>query len=282
MLYYRIAGLVVAIEEVDGIPEMENFQPFRCAEAKPDIVYHVRPYPFGKSPVPPEEAMERVSQDVVNVLYLHGDMLYKRVAMREGDPRVMWFAQQMGSFQEATVYIPDDWLDYQGFGNVLSFEKTLLPFGGLLLHCALIEHEGRGIAFSAPSQTGKSTQAGLWEKHRGARILNGDRAILRNMGGRIIAFGSPYAGSSNLFIDVETPLRAIVMLEQAKQNTCRRIPEEEGLGLFISQTSLPFWQPELLEMGMETLEAILTGVPMWMLSCLPDEGAVRCLEECLK
>ncbi len=282
MLYYRVAGLRVALEEVPGIPRMENFEPFACEPGPADIVYHVVPFGETPLPIPPEADMEMVSQDIVNRLYLSGDMLYKRVAMQMGDPRAMWFAQRIGDWGEATVYVPDDWLDFIGFGNALSFEKTLLPFRALMLHCALIEHEGRGIAFSAPSQTGKSTQAGLWEKHRGATILNGDRAILREEDGVIYAYGSPYAGSSDLFINRRVPLAAIIMLEQAKQNTIAPIPQDEGLGLFISQSSLPLWQPELFEMGMGTLEAIITGVPMYRLACLPDAGAVECVYECLK
>jgi len=281
MLHYEIAGLRIAIEEIPGIPSMVNFAPFACVPGPVDIRYHVRPYPADIPPVPPEAEMDLVSEDIVNKLYLHGGVMYKRVAMQEGDPRAMWFAQRLGDWGEATVYIPDDWLDFIGFGNALAFEKTLLPFHALLLHCALIEHEGQGIAFSAPSQTGKSTQAGLWEKHMGAAILNGDRAILRSIGGVVYAYGSPYAGSSDLFINRRVPLKAIVMLEQAKENTIRPIAQDEALGLFLSQTALPIWEPTLFEMGMETLEAILTNVPMVMLSCLPDEGAVRCLQACL-
>lgn len=282
MHYYRIAGLRIAVDEVPGIPQMENFEPFVCEAGPADILYHVKPYPAHISPAPQEGVMDLVSQDLVNKVYLYDGVMYKRIAMREGDPRVMWFVQILGCWNEATIYIPDDWLDFIGFGNGFSFEKTLLPYHGLMLHCALIEHEGRGIAFSAPSQTGKSTQAGLWEKHRGATILNGDRAVLRNNDGRIDAYGSPYAGSSNLFIDRRVPLRAIIMLEQAKHNMIRPIPHEEGLGLFLQQTSLPVWEPTLFEMGMQTLEAILENVPMYMLSCLPDEGAVECVYECLK
>lgn len=279
---YEIAGLRVGIEAVPGIPRMVNFEPFAAKDGSVDICYHVRPFPAGTSPAPREEDMELVSEDIVNRLYAHGDCMYKRIAMQEGDPRVMWFQQRLGDWSEATIYIPDDWLDFIGFGNALSLEKTLLPFHGLMLHCALIEHEGRGIAFSAPSQTGKSTQANLWEKHRGATILNGDRAILRWVGGAVYAYGSPFAGSSDLFIPKRVPLRAVIMLKQAKQNTIRRMPDDEALGLFIEQTALPVWEPTLFSFGLETLEAILTKVPMYQLSCLPDEGAVECVYECLK
>lgn len=283
MLFYQIAGLRIGMNEVEGIKPLENFEPFAAGEGPVDIQYQIIPYAPDTRPVPPQEALTLVSQDEVNRLYLTDDgRLIKCVAMLEGDPRVMWFEQRVGQWDRATVYVPDNWLDYQGIGNVFSLEKVLTPHGALMLHCALIEHEGRGIAFSAPSQTGKSTQADLWVKHRGARILNGDRAILRNEGGSIFAYGSPYAGSSNIFLDVKVPLRAIIMLEQAKENTIRLIPQEEGLGLFLAQTSLSIWEPTLFELGMQTLEAILTAVPMYMLSCRPDEGAVECVYECLR
>ncbi|HIQ63058.1 MAG TPA: hypothetical protein IAA66_05660 [Candidatus Avichristensenella intestinipullorum] len=277
MWYYRIADLVIAIDAVAGMPRMSNFEPFACQPAQPDISYRVHTYAPADSPVPDEQALELVSADMVNRTYMADGRMYKRVAMREGDARCMWFVQTLGQWSQADVYIPHDWLDYHGFGNVLSMEKTILPFGGLMLHCALIEYEGRGIVFTAPSQTGKSTQASLWEKHRGARTLNGDRAVLRATEDGIFAYGSPWAGSSDLYIDRRVPLRAVIMLEQAKENRIRTLSHAEGLGLFVQQSSLPLWEPELFEAGMRTLEKIITGVPMGMLSCLPDAGAVECV-----
>ena len=277
MWYYRIADLVIAIDAVAGMPRMSNFEPFACQPAQPDISYRVHTYAPADSPVPDEQALELVSADMVNRTYLADGRMYKRVAMREGDARCMWFVQTLGQWSQADVYIPHDWLDYHGFGNVLSMEKTILPFGGLMLHCALIEYEGRGIVFTAPSQTGKSTQASLWEKHRGARTLNGDRSVLRATEDGIFAYGSPWAGSSDLYIDRRVPLRAVIMLEQAKENRIRTLSHAEGLGLFVQQSSLPLWEPELFEAGMRTLEKIITGVPMGMLSCLPDAGAVECV-----
>ena len=235
MWYYRIADLVIAIDAVAGMPRMSNFEPFACQPAQPDISYRVHTYAPADSPVPDEQALELVSADMVNRTYLADGRMYKRVAMREGDARCMWFVQTLGQWSQADVYIPHDWLDYHGFGNVLSMEKTILPFGGLMLHCALIEYEGRGIVFTAPSQTGKSTQASLWEKHRGARTLNGDRAVLRATEDGIFAYGSPWAGSSDLYIDRRVPLRAVIMLEQAKENRIRTLSHAEGLACSYSR-----------------------------------------------
>lgn len=63
--------------------------------------------------------------------------------------------------------------------DLLGLERLLLSRQGLLLHASFIRWQDRGILFSAPSGTGKSTQADLWVRHRGAEVINGDRAALR-------------------------------------------------------------------------------------------------------
>ena len=49
----------------------------------------------------------------------------------------------------------------------------------VILHSSFISRQGEGILFTAPSGTGKSTQADLWKRHEeGVTIINGDRSIL--------------------------------------------------------------------------------------------------------
>ena len=48
----------------------------------------------------------------------------------------------------------------------LMVNSLLLHFQTLLFHASYIFHAGRGLLFTAPSGTGKSTQAGLWRAHR--------------------------------------------------------------------------------------------------------------------
>lgn len=280
-LYYNIAGLVIAMADLPGMKPLASFAPFACPPAQPDLTLEIRSYPEGEPPVPEEAAMELVSEDVVNRLYVHEDRLIKRTAMREGDPRCMWTVVQTDDFSHATIYLPDTWLDYDAYGNAFVIEKMILPHHGMMLHCSLIEWNGMGIAFTAPSQTGKSTQARLWQEHQGAEILNGDRAVLRALPDGLWAYGSPWAGSSQYYVNRRTPLKAIVILEQGPENRIRRVDHTEGLSWFLIGSSLPLWEPALLEYGMQTLERIVTEVPMYLLSCRPDEGAVEALRKCL-
>ena len=64
------------------------------------------------------------------------------------------------------------------FTSLLALERRLVRKDQMVLHCAYVEYRGEAILFSAPSETGKTTQAGLWEKYRGSRTVNGDRSLL--------------------------------------------------------------------------------------------------------
>ncbi|GHV26576.1 hypothetical protein FACS18948_2530 [Clostridia bacterium] len=281
---YNIAGLKVDFYDYAGVQMINAFEPFEVEsdDTPPDHSIYLYPYDRDELPVPPEEEMELVFDDTINTLYASGDNLIKRTGMREGDPRVMWTIMNKVDYARADVYIPSDFLDYGGYANAFMFEKMLLAHDAVMLHCSLIETNGKGVAFTAPSQTGKSTQARLWETHRGARIINGDRAIMRLVNEGIYAYGSPWAGSSGIFVNEGIRLNAIVALEQAKDNKVRKLTNTEALNFFLIGTSLPMWDEALLDKGLAVIERILTETNLLMLSCTPDERAVRALEDSLK
>ena len=63
MWHYCVAGIHIAldVEKAPGLPRMINFEPFACEPAKPDLLYHMLPYPPDTRPVPPEDEMMLVS-----------------------------------------------------------------------------------------------------------------------------------------------------------------------------------------------------------------------------
>ena len=62
----------------------------------------------------------------------------------------------------------------------VALPQLLLPFRALVFHASYVGCDGGAMLFTAPSGTGKSTQAELWRVHRGARVLNGDKAAVRS------------------------------------------------------------------------------------------------------
>ena len=162
--------------------------------------------------------------------------------------------------------------------DLLGLESLMLRHHALLLHAAFIRSNGRGILFTAPSGTGKSTQASLWEKYMGAEILNGDRAGIRKIGDTWHAFGLPYAGSSNIYRNESAPLKALVLLRQAKDNRISRISSAEAMRSIYPEITIHRWEPGFVNQAVDLFLELCTDVPFYLLECLPDEDAVRTLE----
>ncbi len=97
--------------------------------------------------------------------------------------------------------------------------------------------------FVGRSGIGKTTQARLWEQFRGAEIINGDKVFLTldEDGRGVTAHGSPWCGSSPYKLNRATPLRGIVVLDQAPENSIRRLSEHEIMTQYVSHIFLPMW-----------------------------------------
>lgn len=161
--------------------------------------------------------------------------------------------------------------------NVIGVESLLLQQGGLLLHASLICWQNRGILFSAPSGTGKSTQADLWETFMGSQTLNGDRAGIRCKSGVWTAFGMPFAGTSGIYCSDCAPIAAIVVLGQSPQNTIRRLKPMEALRKLLPECSCRRWDPQFMDQVLSLLLAVVQQVPVYQLECRPDREAVELL-----
>ena len=93
--------------------------------------------------------------------------------------------------------------------GMLAMELVLIINQGFQLHASVINWKDKGILFSAPSGTGKSTQADLWKKYEGAEVINGDRALIRKEKGDFTVYGYPYAGTSKIYTNFSAPIKAI-------------------------------------------------------------------------
>ena len=166
--------------------------------------------------------------------------------------------------------------------NGLPFEGLLLRHDAFVLHSALVRWENHGILFSAPSGTGKSTQATLWQQFMGAEILNGDRAALRKTEQGWHAWGIPMAGSSGIYRNESAPVFALAVLKQGPENTIRRLSAIEAMGKLYPETSLFRENREWVQKILDLLMDLLNTVPVWLLSCRPDREAVELLHRTLK
>ena len=162
-------------------------------------------------------------------------------------------------------------------------ELLLTKLSIFSLHSSLVRRrEGDAILFTAPSGTGKSTQAGLWEQFAGAETLNGDRSMIRRVDGVWTAFGSPFAGTSGIYRNEHAPIRALIVLRQAPENTIRRLSLAEAFRAIYSESVLPRWHQDAHQRVISLVTEIVSEVPVYLLACTPDERPVTLLRNTLE
>ena len=147
--------------------------------------------------------------------------------------------------------------------------------GGLMFHAAVIEANGKAIAFTAKSGTGKTTHISLWKKVFGDNvdIINGDKPIIRYKDGTPYAFGTPWSGKECFHRNVSRPLHAIVILERGEKNSIRRITPKEAASSFLSQIYLCKNDNLLFLKTLSLADRILKDVPVYVLKCNMDDSA---------
>lgn len=164
----------------------------------------------------------------------------------------------------------------------ISFRTALLFHDGLVVHASAIAWQGRGIIFSAPTGTGKTTQANLWKQYHGAIVLNGDRPALRLHRDMPMVYGTPWSGSSPDFQNACRPLSAIVLLEKGTKNQIRELPPHEAISRLAARCFLPYWDPVLMDLALSNLERIVQAVPVSLLQCRPDRYSVELVCQWIK
>lgn len=172
-------------------------------------------------------------------------------------------------------------LPFEGSAGEVLFRTAILFHHGIVAHAAAINYQGSGIIFSAPSGVGKSTQANLWKRYKGAAVLNGDRPALRVIDGAVYVYGTLWSGTSPDFQNARAPLKAIVMLEQAEHNSVELLPPDRAVQSFLPRCYLPFGLVDLLGRAMDIAGSIIKKVPVLLLKCRPDHQAVELVSQWL-
>ena len=147
--------------------------------------------------------------------------------------------------------------------------------GRMLLHSAVLEYDGAGYAFLGRSGTGKSTHTGLWLKALPtARIVNGDKPILEYKNGEFIAHGTPWRGKEGLGCKSSVPLKALCFLEQAKENSIRRLTASEAAAKTFVQVLMPE-DEQNAALTLEIMDKLIQTTPCYLLKCDISQEAVK-------
>lgn len=147
------------------------------------------------------------------------------------------------------------------------------------LHSSLIDYYGHGLMFLGPSGIGKTTQAELWNQYRNALIINGDIVFVQETEEAFLGWGTPWHGSSPYCENTNVPVEALIILKQAPENSIRKLEGFEKVTAVSNSVFYPRWLENGMELCLETLDHLLSKIPVYELSCRPDEEAVALTEQ---
>ena len=175
----------------------------------------------------------------------------------------------------AEANYPADYLE-----SIVMYRKIaekLSEYEALVFHGAVIEVDGKAYAITAHSGVGKTTHVRLWLREFGdrARILNGDKPILRVINGKIYACGTPWRGKEHYGVNAMRELCGIAFLDRGLENRAYKI-DTNGITLkFMNQIYLGKKDALMLSRTMRLADKILKCVPLYQLECNMDPEAAH-------
>lgn len=280
--YYRFAGLelCVSADEKWMYTDDRSLAPFRV-ESVTDP--HIFTFDFVAALTPPSGELAATMDNFVE--YRDVDTFTRYIGAVNGD----WTGAYIRACHKDKVHTVQlkrgtypAGLGSKAVLNAIQAEHLIARNQGFVFHCSYIDRGGKAILFTAPSETGKSTQADLWHQYRNAEIINGDRAAVRLVDGTLMAEGIPFAGSSVYCKNRSLPIEAIVYLAQAPQTTIRKLRGVEAFRRVWEGVSVNTWDKEDVSCVMDTVTQLAARIPVYYMPCTPDETAVETLEQTLR
>ncbi|MDO4312487.1 MAG: hypothetical protein Q4C52_05330 [Eubacteriales bacterium] len=283
---YQFGRVQIELQMPDGMSMPKNMGMFECEGADADMLFQLE-YTSDLMAVERQFRREHVKIQEIRrenmriliagnrecrILSFHGNAAPYAVSVEENEKKNhVWVAEEVASLlSHDTIFV-----------SLLSLEKLMIKNNALILHSAYMCREDRAVLFSAPSETGKSTQADLWEKYRQTRTINGDRSLLIREPDGWYAYGWPVCGSSEICHNETYPIHAIVMLHQAEDNEVIRLNGFSIIQRLMAQITINMWNAEFQTRALDLIEQIALEIPVYELGCNISEEAVQCLERVL-
>ena len=156
--------------------------------------------------------------------------------------------------------------------NIVMYRKIaerLPDYDAVVFHGVMLEVEGVAYAITAHSGVGKTTHSRLFlEKFSDrARILNGDKPIIRMINGMPYACSTPWMGKENYGYNAIRPLGAIGFLSRSEINKSKKISVDSAVIKFMNQVYLAKDDRLMLARSMRVCDAILSSVPLYEFGC---------------
>ena len=286
--YYRIAGLTFAVSSDFTWLDYGLSAPFLLPDlpAPQEEEGLIRLCCRSRDTVPPEEGMPVIYRDATLTIRQSGEELIRELRMVESEQIYLSVRQQKNGFCQNLTFsrrYAETACRMRCLWDGVFLNHLLVQHNRSVLHAAFADVGGRALLFTAPSGTGKSTQAALWNRLHGAETINGDRAVFgHDAAGQLWVSGMPQAGTSGICRNRTLPAMAIVRVTQADRNEAVRLHGAESMAVLFENAVYDRYRTDDTAKNAAAFCGIAACVPVFRLYCQPNEAAVAVMEEELK
>lgn len=178
-------------------------------------------------------------------------------------------------YEKDKAYLPEASDGYlESLSIYREIARRILDYNGIILHSSVVEMDGKAYTFAARSGTGKSTHSRLWTKVFGerARIINGDKPLLRYIDGRLFIYGTPWCGKEGYNINTKAVLGSVCFIERAQNNYIENLGKNDAVKRIFDQLLLPETKNQAAKF-FDMVELIVENTDFFLLHCNMDDEA---------
>lgn len=257
--------------DMDG-SHNENADPHTCiaASSADDLIISLRfgephPRPTGTLLIHSEELMIVETEEHYHLIFLSSPDLIACQIDKKGRFACFYCRDRASKTLKEELF----------HGMRFAFLYTARQHGLYAIHSASILYREKAWLFSAPSGTGKSTHAKLWQDLYDTPMLNGDLNLIGMKDGRPVVYGLPWCGTSGIFTTETYPLGGVIFLRQSDQNNIRSLTPD-ARSLMLSQRLIsPTWTKEMLLSALTFCEQTAPLITCFELRCTPQPEAAN-------
>jgi hypothetical protein len=279
-----IGGITVLIGSVDGaeIKMSDTYKHF-LAPGEPDLTLKLRVRNGDILSFKPEDKVFETG-GIWNLYRRRGKHIFNCYSEDLGLPPYKTAVIDKG-FKKGDIYI-DKRAEEAGFSYPFGYPLdeilmiSLLSLGsGMAVHSCGVDLNNEGILFVGASGRGKSTIAKIWQKEKGAVILNDDRIIIRKTGSGFWIYGTPWHGDFRICANGRAPLRRIFFIKHGKRNNAARLEPIDAVARLISCSFPPLWDRKGMEFTLDLCSELAQKIPSYQLSFLPNDNIVKFIKD---
>jgi len=202
----------------------------------------------------------------------------------------LWVARIDRSFTSVVVHCGEGFVSHRD-GEVLVRDPVCYPMdqillmhvlaqrGGMLVHAAGIDYNGKGYVFPGQSGAGKSPLTQQLVGRGAMNLLTDDRMAIRKLDGSFQAFGTPWPGEAGMALNKRVPLSAIFFIHHGSTNRIKEIVPQEALERLLPVASIPWYDEEVIPKMLSLCEDLVSHVPTYELCFKPGIEVVAFFRE---